>query len=229
VAKETYRTRLSIEIRDWRNDTPDAINFTKKKAPPLFFSAKQSGGGSLTKAGEKSFFKKAPPSPPLRPTFPTRLRGNNPTKKRRKSQSRTLQRQRDKETPPEIKEKTPVTQHTNSFNCYTINIRGLTQPKWKAILNHPGTKEPHAIVIIEHHLPFGHTPFYVTKSGWVFHTIQAPYKKDKDGNPTLGTCGEILIATRVPSPFRKKSTTKLIYTRQQHGPWMQANSSPSST
>jgi len=60
----------------------------------------------------------------------------------------------------------------------------------------PGTKDPHAIVITEHHLPFGHTPSYVTKSGWVFHTIQAPYKKDKDGHPTLGTRGEILLASR---------------------------------
>jgi len=36
----------------------------------------------------------------------------------------------------------------------------------------------------------------VTTSGWVFHTIQAPFKKDKDGNPTLGTRGRILLATR---------------------------------
>jgi len=36
----------------------------------------------------------------------------------------------------------------------------------------------------------------VTKPGWVFHTIQAPYKKDKFGNPTLGTRGGILLATR---------------------------------
>jgi len=51
-------------------------------------------------------------------------------------------------------------------------------------------------VITEHHLPFGHTPSYVTTSGWVFHTIQAPFKKDKDGNLTLGTRGGILLATR---------------------------------
>jgi len=64
-----------------------------------------------------------------------------------------------------INKKTTVSQHTKPFNCYTINIRGLTQQKWKAILNHPGTKDPHAIVITEHHLPFGHTPSYVIKSG----------------------------------------------------------------
>ena len=51
-------------------------------------------------------------------------------------------------------------------------------------------------MITEHHLPFGHTPSYVTTSGWVVHTIQAPFKKDKDGNPTLGTRGGILLATR---------------------------------
>jgi len=79
--------------------------------------------------------------------------------------------------------KAHITQHTKSFNCYTINLRGLTQQKWKAILNHPGTKDPHAIVITEHRLSFRHTPSYVTKSGWVFHTIQAPYKKDKVGIP----------------------------------------------
>jgi len=36
----------------------------------------------------------------------------------------------------------------------------------------------------------------VTTSGWVFHAIQAPFKKDKDSNPTLGTRGGILLATR---------------------------------
>jgi len=51
-------------------------------------------------------------------------------------------------------------------------------------------------VVTEHHLPFGHTPSYVTTSGWVVHTIQAPFKKDKDGNPTLGTRNGILLATR---------------------------------
>jgi len=51
-------------------------------------------------------------------------------------------------------------------------------------------------VVTEHHLPFGHTPSYVTTSGWIFHTIQAPFKKDKDGNPTLGTRGGIFLATR---------------------------------
>jgi len=78
---------------------------------------------------------------------------------------RTPQKQRDKEKPPQIKKKTPFTQHTKPFNCYTINIRGLTQQKWKSILNHPSTKNPHAMVVTEHHLPFGHTPSYVTKSG----------------------------------------------------------------
>jgi len=47
-------------------------------------------------------------------------------------------------------------------------------------------------VVTEHDLPFGLTPSYVTTSGWVFHTIQAPIKKDNDCNPTLG----ILLATR---------------------------------
>jgi hypothetical protein len=97
-----------------------------------------------------------------------------------------------------------------------LSSRGLTQQKWKAILNHPSTKDPHAIVVTEHHLPFGHKPSYFTKSGWVFHTIQAPYKKDKDGNPTLGTRGGILLG--MPSTFRENPTTKLIYTRPQPGP-----------
>ena len=76
-----------------------------------------------------------------------------------------------------------------------IGVRALwiqNQKKKKKCLNHPATKDPHAIVITEHHLPFGHTPSYVTKSGWVFHTIQAPYKKDsdKDGQPILKPAGE---------------------------------------
>jgi len=87
-----------------------------------------------------------PPSPLLRPTCPTRVRGNTPQRTRKQ--------------------------------------------KWRAILNHPGTKDPREIVITEHHpgrVPFGNTPSYVTRSGWDFNTIQAPFKKDKNGNPTLGT------------------------------------------
>jgi len=73
---------------------------------------------------------------------------------------------------------------------------GHHKNKETRILDHPCTKNLHAIVITEHHLPFGHTHSYVTKSGWGLHTIQAPYNKDKDGNPTLGTRGGILLATR---------------------------------
>ena len=136
-----------------------------------------------------------PPSPPSPPDcVETDPKKNN--KKRRRSHSRTPQKQRDKEKPPKLKKTTTANQYTTPFNCYTINIRGLTQQKWKAILTHPSTKDPHAIVVTEHHLPFGHTPSYVTTSGWIFHTIQAPFEKDKDGDPTLGTGGGILLATR---------------------------------
>jgi len=159
-----------------------------------------------------------PPDPPSPPDFmETNLNDHN--KKRRQSKSRTPQKQRDKENPPQLKKKATATQHTKHFNCYTINIRGLTQQKWKAIRNHPSTKDPHAIVVTEHHLPFGHTTSYVTTSGWVFHTIQAPFKKDKDGNPTLGTSGGIFLATRKNAfAISEKFTINLIYTRQQHGP-----------
>jgi len=116
---------------------------------------------------------------------------NEHNKKRRRSKSRTPQKQRNKKKPPQLNKQKTTTPHTKHFNCYTIHIRGLTQQKWKVILNHPSTKDPHAIVVTEHHLPFGHTPSYVTTSGWVFHTIQAPFKKDKDGNLTLGTRGGI--------------------------------------
>ena len=137
----------------------------------------------------------SPPDPPSSPDcVQTDPQKNN--KKRRRSLSWTPQKQRDKEKPPKLKKITTSNQYTKLFNCYTINIRGLTQQKWKAILNHPNTKDPHAIVVTEHHLPFGHTPSYVTTSGWTFHTIQAPFKKDKDGHPTLGTRGGILLATR---------------------------------
>jgi len=108
-----------------------------------------------------------PPQPPPDPPSPpdcVEIDPNEHNKKRRRSKSRTPQKQRDKEKPPQLKKKTSTTQHTKPFNCYTINIRGLTQQKWKAILNHPSTKDPHAIVVTEHHLPFGHTPSYVTTS-----------------------------------------------------------------
>jgi len=82
---------------------------------------------------------------------------NEHTKKRRQSQSRTPQKQRDKENPPQLKKRTTTTQHNKPFNCYTINIRGLTQQKWKAILNNPSTKDPHAIVVTEYNLPFENT------------------------------------------------------------------------
>jgi len=140
-----------------------------------------------------------PPQPPPDSPSPPDCVERDPkkhNKKRSRSHSRTPQKQRDKENPRKLKKITTATQYTKPFNCYTINIRGLTQQKWKAILNHPSTKDPHAIVVTEHHLPFGHTPSYVTTSGWVFHTIQAPFKKDKDGNPILGTRGGILLATR---------------------------------
>jgi len=44
-------------------------------------------------------------------------------------------------------------------------------------------KDPDAIIITRHHLPFTHTPSYVKQTGWVFYTIQSPFKKDKQGLP----------------------------------------------
>ena len=41
-----------------------------------------------------------------------------------------------------------------------IIIRGLTQQKWLALLQHPALVDPLAITITKHHLPFGHTPTY---------------------------------------------------------------------
>ena len=73
---------------------------------------------------------------------------------------------------------------------------GLTQQKGLSLLQHA---EPHAIIITEHHLPFGHTPTYAQNSGWTFHTIEAPYKTDKHGQPTLGTRGGILLAIKTKS------------------------------
>jgi len=161
-----------------------------------------------------------PPPPPHLPSDPPsspdceETTPNRQGKKRKRPQQ-IPQKKRDKINPPKSNKKAPASQHTKPFNCYTINIRGLTQQKSKAILNHPATKDLHAIVITENHLPFRHTPSYVTKSGWVFHTIQTPYKKDNDGHPTLGACGGIFLAIRKnTSPFREKYTTKLIYMRQ---------------
>jgi len=79
---------------------------------------------------------------------------------------------------------TNTTYQQHTFSCYTINIQGLTKRKWTALLAHPVVTDPDAIIITEHHLPFTHTPSYVKQTGWVFHTIQSPFKKDKQGLPT---------------------------------------------
>jgi len=50
----------------------------------------------------------------------------------------------------------------------------IQNQKKKKCLNHPATTDLHAIVITEHHLPFRHTPSYVTKSGWVLMQTPAP-------------------------------------------------------
>ena len=66
-----------------------------------------------------------PPDPPSPPDcVETDPKKNN--KKRSWSHSRTPQKQRDKE-PPKLKKITTADQYTKPFNCYTINIRGLTQ------------------------------------------------------------------------------------------------------
>jgi len=61
----------------------------------------------------------------------------------------------------------------------SINIQGLTKRKWTALLAHPAAKDPDAIIITKYYLPFTHTPSYVKQTGWDFHTIQSPFKKDK--------------------------------------------------
>jgi len=53
------------------------------------------------------------------------------------------------------KQKITNTNHQkNTCSCYTINIQGLTKRKWTALLAHPAVKDPDAIIITEHHLPF---------------------------------------------------------------------------
>jgi len=52
-------------------------------------------------------------------------------KKRSRSHSRTPQKQRDKGKPPKLKKITTANQYTKPFNCYTINIRGLTTKNGK--------------------------------------------------------------------------------------------------
>jgi len=46
--------------------------------------------------------------------------------------------------------------------------------------------------------PFTHTPSYVKQTGWVFHTIQLPFKKDKHGLPTTTSSGRggVLLAIK---------------------------------
>jgi len=41
-----------------------------------------------------------------------------------------------------------------TFSCYTINVQGLTKREWLALLAHPAAKDPDAMIITEHHLPF---------------------------------------------------------------------------
>jgi len=57
------------------------------------------------------------------------------------------------------------------------------------------------IIITEHHLPFTGTPSYVQKTGWVFHTIQSQFKKDKQG-----------LKSQLPSQMRtNKSIDKRLW------------------
>jgi len=53
-------------------------------------------------------------------------------------------------------------------------------------------------MITEHHLLFTHTPSYVKQTGWVFHTIQSPFKKNKQGLPTTTSSsrGGVLLAIK---------------------------------
>ena len=97
--------------------------------------------------------------------------------KRKRSQSNCDKKNADK--PAKNQNQLETNDTKKRFNCYTINIRGLTQQKWLALLQHPALEDPHAIIITEHHLPFGHTPTYAQTSGWQFHTLEAPYKTDK--------------------------------------------------
>jgi len=108
----------------------------------------------------------------------------------------TEKRPKKKKSPTPVIKKThpPVTQLRSK-----ASQRGsLTKRKWTALLAHPAAKDPDAIIITEHHLLFTHTPSYVKQTGWVFHTIQSPFKKDKQGLPTTTSSGRggVLLAIK---------------------------------
>jgi len=130
-----------------------------------------------------------PPPPPHLPSDPppssdcAKTTPNGQGKKRKRSTTRTPQKKRDKEKPPKLNKKYPLPSTPNLSTVTPSTYVVSHKKKWKANLNHPAIKEPHAIVITEHHLPFGHKPSYVTKSGWKLHIIQVPYKRTKMDTP----------------------------------------------
>jgi len=175
----------------------------------------------LTYSGEA---KKRPRPPATQPSTPDLTQKNIPSssatdkskKKRQKRQSR------DKKDVVNAgkkakKQKIANTSHQkNTFCCYTISIQGLTKRKWTALLVHPAAQDPDAIIITEHHLPFTHTPSYVKHTGWVFHTIQSPFKKHKQGLSTTtssGRGGVLLPSNKTHSQLHKKHNMNRTNTR----------------
>jgi len=157
----------------------------------------------LNYSGERKKRPRPPVTPPSTPDLkgkptPTSSVADKNKKKRQKNQSRDKKDAVRTEKKAKKQKITSTSQQKNTFSCYTINIQGLTKRKWTALLAHPAAKDPDAIIITEHHPPFTHTPSYVKQTGWVFHTIQSPFKKDKQGLPTTTSSGRggVLLAIK---------------------------------
>jgi hypothetical protein len=91
-----------------------------------------------------------------------------PDKNKKKKQKRQSQDKKDLVNTEKKAQKQKIdntSYQKNTIFCYTINIQGLTKRKWTALLAHPATKDPDAIIITEHHLPFTRTPSYVKQTG----------------------------------------------------------------
>jgi len=78
------------------------------------------------------------------PSFPDKNQ-----KKRQKHQSRDKKDLVCTEKTAQKQKIDNTSYQKNTFSCYTINIQGLTEKKWTALLAHPVVKDPDAIIITD--------------------------------------------------------------------------------
>ena len=65
---------------------------------------------------------------------------------------------------------------TKVFRCYSCNIRGFNEQKFRSVLAYVAPHTPDALVFSETNLTFTHTPDYVESLGWRAYTVCGPKK-----------------------------------------------------